>query len=65
MGRDCGDLALYAGIAGGAETVIVPEIDFKVEELCKRLKTTEKRGKMHNLIILAEGIGGAHELAKK
>ena len=33
MGRHCGDLALYAGLAGGAETVIVPEVDFKVEDV--------------------------------
>ena len=65
MGRHCGDLALYAGLAGGAETVIVPEVDFKVEDVCKRLKTTQKRGKRHSIIVLAEGVGNAQELGEK
>lgn len=64
MGRNCGDLALYAGIAGGAESVIVPEKPFDVNELCKTILEGKLRGKMHNLIILAEGVGGANELAK-
>ncbi|MDZ4910484.1 ATP-dependent 6-phosphofructokinase, partial [Clostridium perfringens] len=48
MGRHCGDLALYAGLAGGAETIIVPEIDYKIEDICLRLETTKKRGKRHS-----------------
>lgn len=55
MGRHCGDLALYAGLAGGAESIVVPEIDIKTEEIVKRLKTTQKRGKKHSIIVLAEG----------
>lgn len=65
MGRHCGDLALYAGLAGGAETVIVPEIDFKVEDVCNKLKTTQKRGKRHSIIVLAEGVGNAQDLGKE
>ena len=65
MGRNCGDLALYAGIAGGAESVIVPELGFDKAELCKTILEGKNKGKMHNLIILAEGIGGAFELAKE
>ncbi|AWK50093.1 6-phosphofructokinase [Clostridium beijerinckii] len=64
MGRDCGDLTLYAGICGGAEAVIIPEIDFNKDELCRTILEGKNKGKMHNLIILAEGIGGAFELAK-
>ena len=45
MGRHCGDLALYSGLAGGAETIIVPEVDYKIEDICLRLETTKKRGK--------------------
>lgn len=55
MGRHCGDLALYAGLAGGAESIVVPEIDIKTDEIVKRLKTTQKRGKKHSIIVLAEG----------
>lgn len=65
MGRDCGDLALYSGLAGGAESVIVPEIDYNVDDLCKTILEGRLRGKMHNLVILSEGVGGAEDLAKK
>lgn len=65
MGRNCGDIALYAGIAGGAERVIVPEKGFDLNELCRTILEGKLRGKMHNLIILAEGIGGANTLAER
>ena len=64
MGRDCGDLALYAGIAGGAEYIITPEKGYSREELCKVILEGKQKGKIHNLILLAEGVGGAQELAK-
>jgi 6-phosphofructokinase 1 len=64
MGRRCGDIALFAGLAGGAESVIIPEVGFKFEELCKTILEGKVRGKLHNLILLAEGVGGAEELAK-
>jgi 6-phosphofructokinase 1 len=65
MGRNCGDLALFAGIAGGAENVIVPEKEFSFEDICKNIFDGKRRGKLHNIIILAEGVGGAHKLVKK
>lgn len=65
MGRNCGDIALYAGIGGGAEKVIIPEKGYEIDELCKTIFEGKLRGKMHNLIILAEGVGGANELAKE
>ena len=64
MGRNCGDIALYAGIAGGAEGVIIPEKGCDIDELCRTILEGKLKGKMHNLVILAEGIGGANELAK-
>lgn len=64
MGRHCGDIALFAGIAGGAESIIVPEMSFDQDELCKTILSGKLKGKMHNLIILAEGVGGAEDLAK-
>ncbi|MBU3228107.1 6-phosphofructokinase [Clostridium algidicarnis] len=64
MGRNCGDIALNAGIAGGAESIIVPEKEFDVNELCKSILSGRLKGKMHNLILLAEGVGGAEELAR-
>lgn len=65
MGRNCGDLALYAGVAGGAESVIVPEKEFNEDELCRKILEGKLRGKLHNLVILAEGVGGAEQLAKE
>lgn len=64
MGRNCGDIALYAGLAGGAESIIVPEKGYDQDKLCRTILEGKLRGKVHNLIILAEGIGGAEELAK-
>ncbi|WP_139903923.1 6-phosphofructokinase [Clostridium thermarum] len=64
MGRNCGDIALFAGLAGGAESIIVPEMGMDVDELCKTILEGKRNGKLHNLILLAEGVGGAQKLAK-
>lgn len=64
MGRDCGDLALYAGLAGGAEYIITPEKGYTKEELCKVILEGKHKGKIHSLVLLAEGVGGAQELAE-
>ena len=64
MGRNCGDIALYAGIAGGAECIIVPEKEYNPDQICKTILEGKMRGKTHSLIILAEGVGGARELAQ-
>ena len=64
MGRNCGDIALYTGLACGAEYIITPEQGYDKEELCKVILEGKKAGKMHNLVLLAEGVGGAEELAK-
>jgi len=65
MGRHCGDIALYSGLAGGAESVIVPEEGFDIDDVCKRLIQGRNRGKLHSIIILAEGVGNAYELGKE
>lgn len=65
MGRNCGDIALFSGLAGGAESVIVPEKDYSLDEVCKTILDGKQKGKLHNLIIVAEGVGGANELALK
>ena len=64
MGRDCGDIALYAGLAGGAEYIITPEKGYDKDELCRVILEGKNTGKVHNLVLLAEGVGGAHDLAK-
>jgi 6-phosphofructokinase 1 len=65
MGRNCGDIALYAGLAGGAESIIVPEKGYDINELCRTILEGKLRGKRHNLVIVAEGVGGANDIAKK
>ena len=55
MGRHCGDIALYAGITGGAEAILVPEVPFSVSEICKKILMSSNRGKQHSIIIKAEG----------
>ncbi|MGL4952373.1 MAG: 6-phosphofructokinase [Culicoidibacterales bacterium] len=56
MGRHAGDLALWAAIAGGAEDVIIPEINKPKEELFKRLREDYAVGKRHAIIVVAEGL---------
>ncbi|GEK34709.1 6-phosphofructokinase [Kurthia sibirica] len=65
MGRDAGDLALWAGLAGGAETVLVPEDPFDIQEIAGRLKRGRLRGKKHSIIIVAEGVMSGQELQQK
>lgn len=56
MGRYCGDIALYAGLAGGAETILVPEQKLDVSAISKKLLIGKNRGKLHSIIIKAEGV---------
>lgn len=65
MGRHCGDIALMAGVAGGAESIIVPEVGISVDQVCNKLLKGRNRGKLHSIIILAEGVGGAVEMSKE
>ena len=65
MGRNCGDIALYAGLAGGAESIIVPEMEFDIDDVAKRVLQGKNRGKLHHIIILAEGVGNAYDVSKE
>lgn len=64
MGRDAGDLALWAGLAGGAETILIPEVDFDMDDMIDRLQKGKKRGKKHSIIIVAEGVMSGNKLAE-
>ncbi len=57
MGRNCGDIALNAGLAGGAETILIPEKSFNLDDIVKKLQAGLARGKKHSIIIKAEGAG--------
>ncbi len=65
MGRSCGDIALYAGISGGAESIIVPEMETDMDEIAKKMLEGKNRGKRHHIILVAEGAGEAHEVASE
>jgi 6-phosphofructokinase 1 len=55
MGRDCGYLALMAGIAGGAEAIVIPEVETDPDKLAAELRAAYERGKPHALVVVAEG----------
>jgi 6-phosphofructokinase 1 len=55
MGRECGYLALMAGIAGGAEAVVIPEMEVDPEKVAAELRSAYERGKPHALVVVAEG----------
>ena len=64
MGRHCGDIALYTGIAGGAEMIILPEVPMTFSEIKKSLIEASHKGKTSGLVVLAEGVCGADELMR-
>ncbi len=64
MGRNVGDIAIYTGIAGGAEGILIPEKPVDVDQLCRRIIEGRHRGKSSSIIILAEGVGKAFEMEK-
>ncbi|MGL5480525.1 MAG: ATP-dependent 6-phosphofructokinase, partial [Aeromonas veronii] len=64
MGRHCGDLAMSAAVAGGAEYVIVPEVAFDKEKLLKQIKEGEAKGKKHAIITICEHVTDVNALAK-
>ena len=56
MGRDAGWIALEAGIAGGAHVILIPEIPFTIESVCKFVKQRESYGKRFTIVVVAEGV---------
>ena len=65
MGRNCGDLALYAGLAGGATTILVPEKKYSKEEIIRTVMDGQRQKKHHNLVVIAEGVGKSDEIARE
>jgi len=62
MGRDCGEIALSAGVAGGAESILIPEIEPDLNQVIEKIEMGIGRGKLHSIIILAEGVYPVMEL---
>lgn len=65
MGRDSGSIALAAGLAGGAESILIPEIPFNIDDICRKLLSGIKRGKLHSIIMVAEGAASGIEIGNK
>lgn len=65
MGRYCGDIAVYSGLAGGAELMLVPENPIDVDFIGKRLMTNQIKGKSSAIIVVAEGAMSASDLKQK
>ncbi|MCA1009916.1 6-phosphofructokinase [Halobacillus halophilus] len=65
MGRNAGDLALWAGLADGAESVLIPEFEDEFNDVIDRLKRGHERGKRHSIIIVAEGVGSGVDFGRK
>ena len=63
MGRDCGDLALWAGLSVGAETILVPE-STQILKMLLKIESGIKRGK-HSIVMVAEGCMSGHECAEQ
>ena len=61
MGRGAGDVALWAGVAGGAQQIIVPEREFDIAEVAKEVKEGRERGNKNMIIVLAEGVMHAQD----
>ena len=55
MGRDCGYLAMMSGIAGGAEVIVIPEIEIVPEDVASAIRHAYERGKAHAMVVVAEG----------
>ncbi|TNF07884.1 MAG: 6-phosphofructokinase [Bacillota bacterium] len=65
MGRHCGDLALFAGICGGAEFIVTPESPLNKEKIINRLKDHKKNGRRHAIIVITERLLDAHQFAEE
>ncbi len=67
MGRNAGSIALWCALTGGAEEVVIPEykIENHPEAIIKQILENRAKGKRHNLVVIAEGVGGSQALAKQ
>ena len=65
MGRDAGKIALWAGMCAGAESIIIPEEDYDMDDIVYRITKGHERGKKHSIIVVAEGVGKGFEIKKQ
>ena len=65
MGRNAGHIALNTGVACGATAILVPEIEFDIEDVVKKIKTARENGKEQFIVIVAEGVGHSEDICKR
>ena len=65
MGRKCGDIALYAGLCGGAEVILVPEVKSDISQVARSIAINKRKGKSSDIIVLAEGFCRAGDLKEQ
>lgn len=66
MGRNAGHIALWCGIANGAEDILIPgKYDFNEEKIIEKIIENKKKGKKHYIIVNAEGVGHSSSMAKR
>lgn len=65
MGHRTGYIALSAGLAGGAESILIPELPFDLQEIVDKLHRGQARGKLHSIILVAEGAGDVMEIGRQ
>ncbi|MGL5964504.1 MAG: 6-phosphofructokinase [Fusobacteriaceae bacterium] len=65
MGRHAGDLALYSCMAGGGDGLLIPEMDNPIEMLALQIRDRRKTGKLHDIVLVAEGVGKVSEIEEQ
>lgn len=64
MGRNAGDIALASGLAGGAESILIPEFETNLDVVIHRLLQGQRRGKLHSIILVAEGVASGFDIGR-
>lgn len=65
MGRGSGNIALHAGVASGADVIIVPEVEWNLEDVCNEISEGFNRGKKHGIVVVAEGAASGEAVAEE
>lgn len=65
MGREAGFIALAAGLAGGAESILIPEMGYDIEVVVGKIVRGHDKGKLHSIIVVAEGAGNVMDISKE
>jgi 6-phosphofructokinase 1 len=65
MGRACGEIAIHAGLTGGAECIIIPEVEWNIEDVAKKLTRAHEAGEIGSVVVVAEGAGKGADISEQ